>query len=67
MWHELRFQHVQALRARLGERYSRGAANQSLVAIREVVKAAWNLGLVEGDDYRRVVDHEVSAGRAASS
>lgn len=35
-WHELRFQHVQALRARLGEQYSPSAANQSLVAIREV-------------------------------
>lgn len=55
-WHELRFQHVLALRARLGERYSPSAANQSLVAIREVVKAAWKLGLVDGDDYRRVVD-----------
>ena len=55
-WHELRFQHVQALRARLGERYSPSAANQSLVAIREVMKAAWKLGLVDGDDYRKIVD-----------
>lgn len=55
-WHRLRFQHVQALRARLAERCSPSAANQSLVAIREVMKAAWKLGLVEGDDYRRVID-----------
>lgn len=55
-WHELRFQHVQALRARLGERYSPSAANQSLVAIREVLKAAWKLGLVDGDDYRKIID-----------
>lgn len=55
-WHQLRFQHVQALRVRLGERYSPSAANQSLVAIREVLKAAWKLGLVDGDDYRRVID-----------
>ena len=53
-WQQLRFQHVSAIRARLGERYSPSAANQSLVAIREVLKAAWKLGLEWAEHERRL-------------
>jgi hypothetical protein len=55
-WHQLRFQHIADLRARLADHFlTASAANQTLVAIRELMKAAWKLGIVEGDDHRKVI------------
>ena len=50
-WHLLRFQHAQAVRAKLVERYRPATANKHLSALRGVLKAAWQLGQMSAEDY----------------
>lgn len=52
-WHTLRFQHTQALRAKLSERYRPATVNHMLSALRGVLSQAENLGLISADDFRR--------------
>jgi site-specific recombinase XerD len=52
-WHNLRFQHTQALRAKLAERYRPSTVNHMLSALRGVLSQAENLGLISADDFRR--------------
>lgn len=72
-WQALRFQHTAAVRAALAERYAHSTANRMICALRGVLKAAWRLGLMSAEDYRRAADIEsvrgerVPAGRAVSS
>ena len=53
-WHELRFEHVAALRTMFAENYAPATANRMLSAIRSVVKRAWLLGLCSEADQARV-------------
>jgi site-specific recombinase XerD len=55
-WHQLRFQHTQAIRAELVRTYGPRSVNRMLSALRGVMKAAWQLGQIETDDYRRAMD-----------
>ena len=55
-WHELRYQHTQALRAALTERYSSATANRHLAALRGVLKEAWRLGQMNAEDLQRAID-----------
>ncbi len=55
-WHELRHQHVAALRAVLAERYAPASANKALAAIRGVLRAAWRLELIPTESYHRAID-----------
>jgi site-specific recombinase XerD len=52
-WQTLRFQHTQALRAKLAERYRPATVNHMLSALRGVLSQAENLGLISADDFRR--------------
>lgn len=52
-WHELRFQHVTALRTRLAESYKPASVNKILAAVRGVLKSAWQLGLMSAEDYHK--------------
>jgi len=61
-WHQIRFQHVQALRSKLAELYKPNTANRYLAAIRGVLKAAWRLGLMTSDEYRQAVDVKAIRG-----
>lgn len=69
-WAELRFSHVAALRSKLAETYAPATCNKALAAVRGTLKAAWRLGLMDGEDYRRVADvgnvkgSRLPAGRA---
>lgn len=72
-WHQLRFQHTQALRAALVSSYGERTVNRMLSALRGVLKAAWRLGQIETDDYQRALDIEsvntadlAPAGRSVS-
>jgi len=70
-WTELRFQHVAAIRAKLQEQNLAAATvNTVLAALKGVARAAFNLGLMSGDDHERlrsvkpVRGEKLLAGRA---
>lgn len=55
-WARLRFQHTQALRSALVSSYGERTVNRMLSALRGVLKAAWQLGQIETEDYQRALD-----------
>ncbi len=55
-WSLVRFQHTQAVRAALMERYAPAMANKCLAAMKGVLKAAWRLGQLPTEEYQRAVD-----------
>lgn len=69
-WHLLRYQHTQALRARVAEKYAPATANAMLSALRGVLKEAWRLGHMDAESYQRAQDlrhvpgERLSTGRA---
>ncbi len=73
-WEMVRFQHVQAVRSVLMERYSVATANKMLSALRQTLRMAWRLGYLSADEYQRAADvrsisgsePEAAAGRALS-
>ena len=73
-WVHLRFQHTQAVRSVLMERYSPKTANKMLSALKQTLKVAWNLGYLTAEEYQRAVSlkpvvgeqPEAAAGRALS-
>ena len=72
-WHALRFAHVAALRALLAERFAPATANKYLSAVRQVMRQAWLLGLMDSDEYQRaaavpnVKGSRLPAGRALAA
>lgn len=72
-WHQLRFAHTQAIRARLRERYAAATCNKMLSALRGVLKAAWRLGQMDAEAYQRARDvgsvhgETLPAGRSLST
>lgn len=73
-WGALRFQHTQAVRAALAERYSAATANKMVSALKQTLRAAWSLGYMSAEEYQRATDlkairgenPDVAAGRALS-
>jgi len=71
-WHQLRYEHVQAIRTRLGEKYKPATANRYLSALKGVLREAWRLGAFPGEELERVRDvrsmpgSALPAGRALS-
>lgn len=55
-WSSLRYQHTQAIRAKLDEKFAPSTTNKHLAALRGVLREAWRLGLVEGDNFHKAVD-----------
>ena len=53
-WEALRFQHVQALRQLLAQRYAPSTANRMLSALKGTLKQAWLLGYIDQDAYSRI-------------
>jgi integrase len=72
-WEKLRYQHCQAVRTALAEKYAAGTTNKILAALRGVLKEAWRLGLMNAENYHRAVDlkaiksETLPRGRALSS
>ena len=72
-WSRLRYQHAQVVRSTLAERYAVATTNKMLAALRGVMREAWRLGLIDGEDYTRIADIEsvrgqtLPRGRALSS
>ena len=74
-WHELTAEHRDAIRNHLIERYSErssrrrkqqrsnpGSINARLVAWRQVLKHAWDKGLMSAEDYQRVANVSCARG-----
>jgi len=72
-WHGIEYQHAQAVRSVLKERYSAASANRILSALRETIHQAWLLEQTTSDNYMRVKEIEnvrgstIPAGRAITS
>jgi len=73
-WHEIEYQHAQAIRSALIEEdYSAASANRMLSAMRETIHQAWLLELTTAENYLRVKEVKnfkgstVPAGRAITS
>lgn len=54
-WSALRFQHVAALRARLIEQYAPATCNRLISTVRGVLRAAYHLEQMRGEDYQRAL------------
>jgi len=71
-WAGLRFQHAQAIRARLLEMYAPATVNKTLSALRGTLRAAWRLGQMTAEDYQAAADvrgargETIPAGRELS-
>lgn len=69
-WHQLRYQHVQAIRTalvetiseRTGKRLSPSSVNKSLSSLRGVLKEAWRLELIGAEEFARATDIEPVRG-----
>lgn len=55
-WAALRPQHAEMIRARLTEEYKPESVRKMLSALRGVLKKAWKLGQVSGEEYHRTAD-----------
>lgn len=63
-WWLLRYEHTTRIRAELRSRtnergepaYSPASVNKHLVALRQVLRECWRLGLMSAEDYQRAVD-----------
>lgn len=71
-WQAIRYQHAEAIRAVLAERYAHSTANKMLSALRQTLKAAWKLELMSAEAYQQAASVEnvrgetVQAGRAVA-
>jgi integrase/recombinase XerD len=63
-WSAVRYQHAQAVRSGLAERYKPATVNKALSALRGVLREAWRLGLTTSEDYRRAADLEAVKGES---
>jgi len=72
-WHELRFQHVAAIRSRLTEVYKPATVNKILAALRGALKSAWQSGQMSAEDFHKaasvkgVKNDTLPAGRELTS
>ena len=55
-WASLRYEHAQAVRRVLIERYAPATANKVLSAFRGVAREAWRLGLIDAETHARIRD-----------
>jgi site-specific recombinase XerD len=54
-WGQLRYEHTSILRSELQDRYDFTTANKHLSALRQVLKHAWLLKLMDVEDYMRAI------------
>jgi integrase/recombinase XerD len=55
-WAAVRYEHSQAIRAKLAERYAAATANKILAALRGVLREAWRLQQMNAEDFHRATD-----------
>jgi hypothetical protein len=62
-WHRLRFLHTNAVRATLAERYAPATANRYLAALRGVLKACWQLDLIDQQTLAKTLNFKPIPGQ----
>ena len=64
-WASLRYQHTQAVRANVADRYAPATANKALSALRGVLGECFRLGLMSAEDHARASDVASVKGQSA--
>lgn len=62
-WWKVEYQHSQAIRALLIQRYSAASANKMLAALRGVLRESWRLGFMDAETFHRAVDIKTVKGQ----
>lgn len=55
-WQSLRYQHTQAIQARLVDAHAPTTAKKMISALKGTLKECWRLGLMDAESYQRAVD-----------
>ncbi|MBW8004099.1 MAG: tyrosine-type recombinase/integrase [Planctomycetes bacterium] len=63
-WWNMGYQHTQAIRSRLMERYSPASTNKMLAALRGVLRESWRLGFMDAEMFHRAIDIKTVKGDA---
>ena len=63
-WWNVQYQHSQAIRSLLMERYSPASANKIMAALRGVLREAWRLGFMDAETFHRAIDIKTVKGSA---
>ncbi|WP_437623366.1 tyrosine-type recombinase/integrase [Sorangium sp. So ce1151] len=63
-WHQLRYQHTQAVRAGLVARYAPATVNRMLAALRGTLREARRLGLMSAEDCAAACDLKAARGES---
>ena len=66
-WAKLEYQHVQAIRTKLAEKYSASTGNRHLSALRGVLKECWRLGYMTAEQRARAIDIKAIKGQKAAA
>ncbi len=61
-WWNIQYQHTQAIRSLLMERYSPASTNKMLAALRGVLRDSWRLGFMDAETYHRAIDIKTVKG-----
>ena len=62
-WHKLRYEHVQAIISKASDcGYAPGTVNLLRVALREIARASWRLGLLDSEELQRILDVKAVRG-----
>ena len=57
-WWNIQYQHTQAIRSLLMERYSPASTNKMLAALRGVLRESWRLGFMDAETFHRGHRHQ---------
>ena len=61
-WWKVEYQHSQAIRSLLMERYSPASTNKMLAALRGVLRESWRLGFMDAETFHRAIDIKTIKG-----
>lgn len=61
-WPALRYEHAQAIRSQLAEKYAPATVNKALCALRGVLRESWRLGYLDAETFQRAADLKAVRG-----
>ncbi len=61
-WPALRYEHAQAIRSQLAEKYAPATVNKALCALRGVLRESWRLGYLDAETFQRAADLKTVRG-----